>query len=252
MVDRDERYPGARRPNQVGAEEQRVHERHDRFAREVIEGLDVCPFARKCRESGRFHRRVFFPKGDRPTAAEIAAALDELVREHSDCEIALMTFVVDATHRFHELAGLEAFVSLLRAAWDELGGPRYYFVAFHPAHSEGDRGGPMTPDRFVTLLRRTPDPTIQCVNAEILDTILRRSHLAAQRRIEKDAERSDDPRLRELMRNLVVPDPTLSDDIAQRNFDAFAGGEGRERLERLLAEIAESGRSDRGDGKREG
>jgi hypothetical protein len=46
-----------------------------------------------------------------------------------------------------------------------------------------------------------------------------------------------DPELAAMFDRTVQPDPELSADIARQNFALVGAGEGRERLERLIAEI---------------
>ena len=50
--------------------------RNDRYLREFVEALELCPFARKCRESGRLARRVL--RGERPAEATAAAVRDRI------------------------------------------------------------------------------------------------------------------------------------------------------------------------------
>ena len=85
-----------------------VHRIHARYLEEVVEGLGLCPFARRSREQGRVHRPLFRVDADTPTPADIATTVADCIRDHEDAEIILVTFV-DPTGRFETPAAFEAF-----------------------------------------------------------------------------------------------------------------------------------------------
>jgi hypothetical protein len=203
---------------------------HDRYQREVVEDLGLCPFARRSRELGRVHRPVFVSTGERTVdPSEVARALGELVDAQRDAEIILLTFPVPPGHRWTKPAEFEGFLSTLREAWAALPPPReFYMVAFHPRlEPPADRS--LTADSLVSLIRRSPDPVIQCVDAVLLDRVRRQAQVSARERMLADLE-ARDPALAAMFAHSIAPDPELSSDIARHNFQGFGQGPGRERL----------------------
>lgn len=216
-----------------------VHGVHDRFLLDVVETLGLCPFARRSRELGRVHRPlVYDPEA---TPAYVAARLFHLVAQHPDAEIVLVTFIGPGpAPRFARARDLDDFVKHVRTAYDALGGPTFFMVGFHPKSGEPDPGDApprATADSLVPVLRRTPDPVIQCVRAEVLERVRWQAQQAAHAKMIAEAEKLD-PRLRKILEHSVQPDSTLSADIARKNFETAGRGEGRERLEAVLADIA--------------
>ena len=208
---------------------------HGRYQREIVESLNVCPFARKSRELGRVHRPVYFG-AEHPAPATVAADLLALDRAHPDAEIVLLTFPCGGSHPWSRPANFEAFLSELRTAWADLHPPRaWYMVAFHPNHRRSD-GRARTQDNLVPDLRRSPDPVIQCVNAEVLDQVRREAQRVAHERMRKELEATH-PELVELFARSVQPDPELSADIARANFENLGDDGGFARLGLALADI---------------
>lgn len=204
---------------------------HDRFQREIVEGLGLCPFARRSRELGRVHRPLFVVPDQRELAAEpVARALAELVAAEPDAEIVLLTFPVPPGHRWGDPAAFEAFLVRLREAWSQLPPPRpFYLVSFHPRLSVPD-DRPLTPDSLVSLLRRSPDPVIQCVDAQVLDRVRRQAQATARERMLRELQ-ARDPELAALFAGSISPDPELSSDIARQNFAAHGGAQARAQLD---------------------
>jgi environmental stress-induced protein Ves len=215
-----------------------VHRVHDRFLLEVVESLGLCPFARRSRELGRVHRPLIYEPDASP--AHVAARLFALVAAHPDAEIVLFTFIGPGpAPRFTRARELDDFVKEVRPAYDALGGPTFFMVGFHPKSGEpdpGDEAPRPTADSLVPALRRTPDPVIQCVRAEVLERVRWQAQQAAHAKMMADAGKLD-PRLRKLLEHSVQPDSSLSADIARRNFEAVGQGEARQRLEALLGEL---------------
>jgi hypothetical protein len=131
--------------------------RNDRYLREFVEALELCPFARRCRESGRLVRRVVV--GDALSGAIAALEAVSKLPEEA-CEVALLLFP-------EFMAGLDAFRDLcakVRARAD-----LFHCVAFHPDL-------PMDlsdANRAVSFLRRAPDPTLQLVRVATLERVRR-------------------------------------------------------------------------------
>lgn len=214
-----------------------VHRVHDRFLLEVVEHMGLCPFARRCRELGRVHRPLVYDEVPDPERA--AARLLTVVRTHPDAEIVLLTFVRPRPH-WERARALDDFVKEVRGRYDACDGPLFFMVGFHPRSGEPDAGEEpprLTPDSLVPRLRRTPDPVIQCVRAEVLDRVRRQAQQAAHARALEEA-RQKYPELVTLLERSIQPDSSLSADIARRNYDSVAQGEGRDRLQRVLVDIA--------------
>jgi hypothetical protein len=130
--------------------------RNDRYLREFVEALELCPFARKCRETGRLDRRVL--RGARPAEATLVAVRElEQMREET-VEVALLIYPEFAGGRL----AFEEFRDEVRKSLR-----LFYCVAFHPDL-------PMDlsdANRAVSFLRRSPDPTLQLVRVTTLDRV---------------------------------------------------------------------------------
>lgn len=212
-----------------------VHHIHDRFLVEIVEGFGLCPFARRSREQGRVHRPLFWT--EEPVApSEVAQVLARTHHDHPDAEIILLTFV-DRPGRFTDLRTFDAFVVEVRAAHAALTAAPYFMVAFHPSSgSDLPPDRPLTKDGLVPLLRRSPDPVIQCVHAEVLTQVRAQAQRAARKRMLEAVEQLD-PRLRVLLENSIQTDSALSADIAQANFESVGSGPLRAQLEQRLDSI---------------
>jgi hypothetical protein len=136
--------------------EARALARNDRYLREFVEALELCPFARQCRESGRLVRRVL--RGGRPAEATAAAVRELEATPEERLEVALLIYP--------ELAGgVRDFEGLRDEVRRSL--RLFYCVAFHPDL-------PMDlsdANRAVAFLRRSPDPTLQLVRISTLDRV---------------------------------------------------------------------------------
>ncbi len=214
-----------------------VHRLHDRFLFDVVEQLGLCPFARRSREQGRVHRPLFYGA---PTPLQVAEAVHRLVTEHDDAEIVLVTFVAAGSTLDWVLPrAFDDFVKDVRPLYDALEGPTFFMVGFHPRSGEpeqGDTPPKLTADSLVPLLRRTPDPVIQCVRAQVLQRVRAQAQEVSHAKMMAEAKGLD-PRLRAILERSVQPDSSLSADIARHNYDAVARGDGRERLEQRIAEL---------------
>ncbi|HGG57221.1 MAG TPA: DUF1415 family protein [Nannocystis exedens] len=216
---------------------------HERYLEEVVEGLGLCPFARRCREQDRIRRPLFdlreLPAGE-PSAVHCAREVATITRDVPEVEVILLTFVVPEGHSWQEPSGpggFEDFVRELRAAYEALAdGPRYYMVSFHPGLGRALLDRKLTQDSLVPLIRRTPDPVIQCIRAELLDSFRQQAQVVAEERFRAEIAKLD-PELRILLEHAIQADPELSSEIARNNFKTIGEGEGREDFERRLAEI---------------
>ena len=83
--------------------------------REAVEGMNLCPFARRSREQGRVHRPLLY--ASEPAPADAAArALRDISREHPDVEVVLLTFVLPRApdHPWHDVDAFEEVVKAVR------------------------------------------------------------------------------------------------------------------------------------------
>lgn len=210
---------------------------HDRYQREIIEDLGLCPFARRSRELGRVYRPLHVVAGGRlPHAVEVAGELARLVDDDREAEIILLTFPIPPGHLWWRPSAFEGFLAELRAAWAELPPPReFYMVSFHPdLTTPSDRS--VTADSLVSIIRRSPDPVIQCVDAELLDRVRRQAQASARERMLRTLEQQD-PALAALFAQSVASDPELSSDIARQNFTSHGRGVALAELEAAIAEL---------------
>ena len=134
-----------------------------RYQTEIVEALNLCPWAERARLEGRVRETVLLCTTlDEEPALD---AIDALAKDPS-VEIGLLLFP-KLTAGFGEF---ERFVSRLvtkDAARRELGAAPFALAAFHPgAHADLS-----DPERTIPFLRRTPDPTIQLVRCDALDRV---------------------------------------------------------------------------------
>lgn len=193
----------------------------------VIEGLNLCPFARSCRSTGMLHRELV-------RAADLPAALRHrlLALQQSadgDFEVGLLI-----APDFAE--GAQAWEALIhqvntqvaeQLAVDGLR-PVCYAVAFHPQMAYRTE----TPLQLVGLLRHSPDPTLQLVRRETLDRI--RDYRGEHRFLDLQAWSTPEQILAAAVE--LVGRVPLSDRIAAANFETWQrlGGQ-------LEAELAACG-----------
>ena len=130
--------------------------RNDRYLQEFVEALNLCPFAKRCREEGRLVRRVILDDYVLPALLRAAAEIETLPEKQ--CEVALLL-----VPRFEEgpLAFLETCSEVRRSL------RKFHCVAFHP-EMKFDFSDE---NRAVQFLRRAPDPTLQLVRIETLERV---------------------------------------------------------------------------------
>jgi hypothetical protein len=187
--------------------------RNDRYLREFVEALHLCPFARRCREDGKLHRRVLLAGDDAVAALREVEALPE-----SSVEVALLLFPQALTGSPDAARAFEEFAAGMR---EQLARPAaFYCVAFHPdlPRDLGDA------HRAVPFFRRSPDPTLQLVRVSVLEAIRGGS-----------GERYVDPSSLTLEQLLALRTPqSLSERIAEDNLDTVQRA-GPDSVEALLA-----------------
>jgi hypothetical protein len=131
-----------------------------RYVEEVVIGWDLCPWAARAWEQDQVERRVLLGAPPDPTAA--AREIQELAAI-STCAVGLLLFPraqvsVGAWERFAEQARRGA-------------GP-FVIAAFHPDYRSSGRPATNAAE-LVSLIRRTPDPTLQLVRASLVDELAR-------------------------------------------------------------------------------
>jgi hypothetical protein len=189
-------------------------ERNDRYIREFVEALHICPYAKTCRTSGKLVRRVVERAEDVLAEARAVEAMpDDAV------EVALLIFPGARADGVESAREFESFCARLRPSLT-----KFYCVAFHPdlprdlfdAH------------RAVRFIRRSPDPTIQMVRASVLYAV---------RGSNDGGTRVVDPSKMTLEELMTIASPlSLAERIAEANLETLHR-EGPERIERLLSEI---------------
>ena len=199
-------------------------ERSDRYLRGFVEALHLCPFARRCREDGKLHRRVLLPEDDALAAVREIEALPA-----ESIEVALLIFPQSPVGSPEAARAFEAFAAGLREQISQRSSDRsqtFYCVAFHPDFPRDLADA----HRAVPFIRRSPDPTVQLVRASVLRAV----------RGDNNGERYVDPSklTLEQMMALTVPVST-SDRIAESNLETLTR-EGPDKVESLLASLRPS------------
>ncbi len=176
-----------------------------RYLEEFVEAYNFCPFAKRCRASGRLAREVFAGSEIAPIAEWVRA----LAPTSAEVALAILPNFTGSERALH------AFCAQARAA----AGDMFYAVAFHP-DAALDAG---TPERLVPFLRKSPHATLQFVRAALLDEV-RGGDVGSQFAPSMDAARA------------LAPQPRVSDAIAEANL-ATVRREGPDKLAAQLAAL---------------
>ncbi len=189
-------------------------ERNDRYLREFVEALRICPYAKQCRETGKLHRRVLFrPEEALPAIREIEALPEDSV------EVALLIFPSAPAGNEQAARDFESFCAGLRPQLSA-----FYCVAFHPDLPRDL----LDAHRAVQFIRRSPDPTLQLVRASVLRAV---------RGANDGGTRVLDPASMTLEQLMAVHSPlSLADRIAEANL-ATLQRVGPDRIESLLGSL---------------
>ena len=199
--------------------------RSDRYLHAFVEALHLCPYAKRCRESGKLHRRVVLRPEDAREAVRAVEALPE-----ESVEVALLIFPNAPATGLESARDFEAFGAALRDAVFEAhgGNPPFYCVAFHPDLPRDLADA----HRAVQFIRRSPDPTLQLVRASVLRAV---------RGPADGGTRVIDPSNLSLEQLMAISSPlSLADRIAEANL-ALLQREGPDRIEALLAALRAPG-----------
>jgi hypothetical protein len=195
--------------------------RNERYMREFVEALHLCPFAKQCRETAKLHRRVVLELRDAQAAVRAVEALPE-----ESVEVALLIFPLARADGEESAREFEAFTAALRDWMMQArqGSPPFYCVAFHPDLPRDL----LDAHRAVQFIRRSPDPTIQLVRVSVLKAV---------RADREGGSKYLDPTNLSLEQLLAVSSPlSLSDRIAEGNLEALRR-EDPDRLEALLSSL---------------
>ncbi len=155
--------------------------RNDRYIREFVEAFSFCPYAKRCRESGRLHRVVLLDAGGAPESDEFDVVVGALVEAIEAVEqlpaesvdVALILFPALASPLSEGVEGARAFERLVSEARERMQvrhtnrDTPFYCVAFHPQFP----GDLSDAHRAVRFIRRSPDPTVQLVRASVLRAV---------------------------------------------------------------------------------
>ncbi len=136
-----------------------------RYQLEVVEALDLCPWAERARLQGRVAERVLLQ--DDADMARVLAVVAELAAS-ARIEIGVLLFPRLALG----VVDFERFVARLRdadTARYPFGAGVFAMAAFHP----DAKADVSEPERLIPFLRRTPDPTIQLVRMTALEEVRR-------------------------------------------------------------------------------
>lgn len=147
-----------------GAWEREALRLYQRYEIEIVEACGLCPWAERARLEGRVLPRVVLAEGEAAVGAAVAA-MAEIEREPR-IEVALLVFPRSGLDR----SAFQSFMERVRdadASRHELGTVPFVMAAFHP-----DAPADLShPERLIPFLRRTPDPTIQLLRADVLDRV---------------------------------------------------------------------------------
>lgn len=178
--------------------------RNDRYLREFVEALAICPYARSCRETGRLYRQVLLHT--QPDAAALVGRILELsAPEFADVEVGLLIL----PRLRLSASDFDRFVRNVQRSYQQQRPPGvsgYFVVAFHP---ENDMRLD-NPDVAVRFMRRSPDPTIQLVRPEAIARLCgERDREILSRNIAETGLRtviaSDPRKLAELLASMRLP-----------------------------------------------
>jgi len=205
----------------VTTPDERVLARNDRYLREFVEALHLCPYAKRCREEGKLQRRVIRRRED------ALAAIREIEAMPADAvEVALLIFPEEPADGEESARAFEAFCAELREQMfaSHPGQAPFYCVAFHPDLPRDL----LDANRAVRFIRRSPDPTLQLVRASILVRV---------RGDGGGGSRYVDTSLLSLEQAMALLSPaSLAERIGEANL-ATLQREGPDRLELLLSSL---------------
>lgn len=152
---------------QLASEDELVREViriYQRYAREIVERFDFCPWATRARREGAAEPHVLL--GDDSNDFSGSLQLIDALAARPQISVGLLIYPRFRLGRLD----FEHFVRRLRKADGdryEPGDLPFAMAAFHP-HAEPDLSDA---ERMVPFLRRSPDPTIQLVRCDALSSV---------------------------------------------------------------------------------
>lgn len=200
---------------------------YQRYQIEVIEGLNLCPWAKRAREEG--HVRYAVCLSTAPEPEPVLRQMDAWARD-DETEIGLILFPRLELER----AAFERFASATMAAdagRHRLTSPPFVIAAFHPVAPLSLDG----PDKLVPFLRRSPDPTFQVVAVSVLERV---------RQGESAGTQYVDPSQLDLSQLLAASREPLRDRIARNNLQTLHE-QGPLAVERLIESIHDEHRREK-------
>lgn len=170
LTARNQRAPGQQGlPSEQDAELVREAERlYERYATEVVERFDLCPWAAHARREGSTRAKIILQEDP----LDLTPSLDAIDELSNEPQIAVALFIYPRLGL--DRLDFEHFLRRLRhtdSGRHPVGSIPFVMAAFHPdAAPDLD-----DPDRLIPFIRRTPDPTLQLVRREVLDSVQTRS-----------------------------------------------------------------------------
>jgi len=137
---------------------------YERYAVEVVEEFDLCPWAARARRDGAV-RPVVLDQSSPEDLVPSLVAIDTLARLE-EVTIGILLYPRLSTTRLD----FEHFLRRLRRADSErhpIGEIPFAMAAFHPQADADTEDA----DRLVPFIRRTPDPTLQLVRRTALQAV---------------------------------------------------------------------------------
>jgi hypothetical protein len=208
--------PNPHTPDSLAAQTLRLYAR---YQEEIVESLNLCPWAKRARLDGKVRLRVGLQSDTAPE--EILSWVSEFTAD-AEADIGLLVFPRLELDR----EAFDRFVAGLvqqDAARNLLTSPAFAFAAFHPsAHLDSSKS-----ERLIPFWRRSPDPTIQLVRISALEHVRRADPPGTQF---MDLASIDFTRLPER------PGPSLRQRISDANQETLAN-QGLAQIEALFADI---------------
>lgn len=135
----------------------------DRYVREVVLPFGLCPWAEGVLRAGTLARHVL--PGRSPTPADCLPIVDAWSSSAVEVGFIVLPLRAGGPGSFDSFAEAVRRADRARRPRDQP--PPFVVAAFHPDGAETFSG----PHQLVSFLRRTPDPLLQLVRAELLDRV---------------------------------------------------------------------------------
>ncbi|MCB9619404.1 MAG: DUF1415 family protein [Sandaracinus sp.] len=208
---------------QLVALEREARRIYERYEVEVVEGFGFCPWAERARREGEVEVRIVL-EDDASLAQDLGPALAAVEAHAARDHVAVGLVVFPRVSMPRD--AFARFVAELRERHADAHGrtPPMALAEFHP-DAPADLGAAA---RLVPFLRRSPDPTIQCVRLSVLSEL---------RRGEEGTDFIDlsTTSLAEILARPVKK--PLHERVAERNLETVCA-RGTEAIEAVLADIA--------------